>query len=66
MVLNLSNKQLIKKYKEVFLEYESETAFGNFCARTLTRLLFLEKDLTEREYKIIIQSTNVLHINKSA
>lgn len=65
MALNLSNKQLLKKYREVYSEYESEIEFGNFCARTLTGLLFLEKALTERGYKITIQSTNVLHINKS-
>jgi len=51
---NLSNRQLLKKYRSILSEYKSETVFGNFCARTLTRLLVLEKEVAQRGYKIVV------------
>lgn len=50
----ISNKKLKIEYRKVYSEYESERNFGNFCSRTLTRLLILEKILIERGYEIII------------
>ena len=49
----LTNRQLFKKYKEMSSDFKSENAFGNFCARTLTMLLYLEKEITQRGYKIV-------------
>ncbi|MFH1192068.1 MAG: hypothetical protein V1655_01205 [bacterium] len=60
----LSNKQLLKRYREVFLEYKTENNFGNFCARTLTILLYLEKELSERGYKIASLSKENIYFVK--
>lgn len=57
---NLSNKKLLAEYKKVFSEYESEQNFDNYCARTLTRLLVLEKVLNERGYVISIHQENTI------
>jgi hypothetical protein len=46
MLKNLSNRQLLREYREVYSEYRSESAFDNFCANTLTSLLFFEQELT--------------------
>lgn len=53
MTTTLSNKQLFKRYKAIFSEHKSETVFENICSKTLTVLLFLEKEVTQRGYKII-------------
>lgn len=53
MAIRLSKRQLLKKYKEVLSEYKSETVFENFCARTLTLLPLLEKEIAQRRYRRI-------------
>ena len=60
----LSNKKLLAEYRKVFFEYESEQNFDNCCARTLTRLLVLEKILNERCYMISIHQENTLSFSK--
>lgn len=57
---SLSNRKLLAEYRKVFSEYESEQNFDNYCARTLIRLLVLEKILTVRGYTISIHQKNTL------
>jgi len=59
----ISSKKLIRDYRKVYSEYESERNFGNFCSRTLTRLLILEKILIERGYEIIINQKSEISFN---
>lgn len=60
----LSDRRVLAEYKKVFFEYESEQNFGNCCARTLTRLLALEKILNERGYSVSIHQKNTLSFIK--
>jgi len=61
---NFSNKKLLAEYKKVFSEYESEQNFNNYCSRTLTRLLVLEKILNERGYEISIHQKNTISFTR--
>lgn len=61
----ISNKKLIRDYLKVYSEYESEKNFGNFCSRTLTRLLILEKILIERGYEIIINQKSEISFSRN-
>ena len=61
---NLSNKKLLVEYRKVFSEYESEQNFDNYCARTLIRLLVLEKKLNERGYVISIHQKNTISFDR--
>lgn len=62
----ISSKKLIRDYRKVYSEYESERNFGNFCSRTLTRLLILEKILIERGYEIIINQKSEISFSRNS